>query len=298
MTEFAVISRRDVVGILARRNRPVVAIHTIRRDHRVVEISRHPSAGRMAEFAVVTRHDVVGIFARRGRTVVAAETVGGHDIVVKTRVFPATRPMAISAFVGARDMSRRFTRGRSPVVTGPAVVTNDPMIHPRGLPEAGDVTVVAIRLGRNMARRATRLRTIAKASMAEITLERRPGELSVHVAVLTGDVLVLSGQWESREVMIEGRRGLRRSHRRHSGRQDAREAKNKNEQKRLPARSTTPRHGRPLASIDLFARLEHRSSGDHSNPLLRPKVAGFQASSLWQSSQLRPNPPRCTSSAA
>lgn len=295
MTEFAVISRRDVVGILARRNRPIVAIHTIRRDHRVVEISRHPSAGRMAEFAVVTRHDVVGIFARRGRTVVAAETVGGHDIVVKSRVSPTTCPMAITAFVGALDMSRRFTRGRSPVMTGPAVVTNDPMIHPRGLPEAGDVTVVAIRLDRNMARRATRLRTITKASMAEITLERRPGELSVHVAVLTGDILVLSRQWESREVMIEGRRGLRRSHR---GRQGAREAKNKNEQKRLTAGPTTPRHDRSLASTGLFARLEHRSLGDHSNPLLRPKVAGFQASSLWQSSQLRPNPPRCTSSAA
>lgn len=169
----------------------------------------------MTEFAVVTRHDVVVIFARCGRTVVATETVGGHDIVVKTRVFPATRPMAITTFVGARDMSRRLTCRRSPVVTGPAVVTNDPMIHPCGLPETGDMAVVAIRLGRNMARRTTRLRTITKASMAEITLERCTCELSVDVAVLTRDVLVLSGQWESCEVMIEGRRGLRRSHRRH-----------------------------------------------------------------------------------
>ena len=224
MTEFAIISRRNVIGVLTGRDRPVVAIDTIRRDRGVVEIRRRPSAGRMTEFAVVTRHDVVFIFARRGRAVVAAETVGGDDIVVETRIFPSTRPMAIPALIGTRDMPRRPTRGESAVVTGSAIFTNDSMIHPYGFPEAGDVAVVAIRLGRNMARRTTRLGALTEASMAEITLERRACELPVHVAALTSDVFVLSSQWESREVMIERRRGLRRSHRGDRGQQDTQEA--------------------------------------------------------------------------
>lgn len=82
------------------------------------------------------------------------------------------------------------------------------MVHSSWLPEASRMAVVTVGLNRNVAGRTPRLRTIAGASVAQITLEWRSYELPVDVTALAGDALVLSGQWEPREIMIKGRRRL------------------------------------------------------------------------------------------
>jgi len=245
----------------------------------------------MAEFAFVACHDVAYVLAFRRRAVMATESIRRDRIVIETRIFPSAGSMTVAARVGTRDVPHRLGRSHQPYVTAFAVLSDGPMIHSRGFPEASRMAVVAICLNRYVAGRATRLGPIAHSAVTQITLEWRSYELPVDVAALAGNTLVFPCERKPRKIMVEGRRRLCRRNR---GQQQTGNARKQQPGKTL----TTFRHGPPEFRTKDLIGFDRLDSGDHFNPLLRPNVAGFQASSVWQSSQLRPNPPRCASSAA
>ena len=275
MAELTIVSGLEMIRVLAPCGRPVVTAHAIRRDRRMIEVRGGPGTRSVTDGTIGVRREMPDVLSRCRRAVVAARTIRGHRRMIETSATPAPRSVTVAASIRALDMAHGFARRHSPDMTGLAILTDGSMIHASGLPEAGRVATAAIRLNGNMTGRATRFRTIPDAAMAGLAESRRSRKLPAEMAGLAGGPLVSARQGESRQIMIEGRGGLARRGRREEN-----------------ADESHPHPNEPNPIL-LVHPSRHRFA-----PLLfpRPNVAGFQASSEWQSSQLLPNPPRWMSS--
>jgi len=212
MTELAGVARRNVSGIFALGDDPVVATETGSDYRRVIDSSRAPAPGVMTVLAGRGGQEVPGIFALGDCTIVTTDTVAGDTHMIVARTHPGDRIVTVIASIRTHDMPGIFAPGDNAVVT--ALTTSDygNVVHSKHVgPYRGRVTNLAFTddpymlAGRGAGFYPTRQR------MASGALRRRTNKNPLYVTGFATHQGMFEIQRKARVVMIEIRANLKRS---------------------------------------------------------------------------------------
>lgn len=152
MAIIAIVTARDMPGILAHRDRIVVARNAGAQHLNVIDtIRRLPEDIVVAVFANISRRHVCRAFARLVDAVVAADAVAGDVHVVEVRRYPRDSRMTVIAIVAARNVIHILACRIDTVMTRKAGTEYLQMVDRNcGRPRSIAVTILAYVGGQNV----------------------------------------------------------------------------------------------------------------------------------------------------